>query len=450
MKSLSRVVWSEGMYLGPHHFQTQSRYFEDSIHFAVEQCWFEPWGLVACKLDGSAIQNGRVALLGAHGIFEDGLVFDMPESDELPDPRDIREQFSPLSQEMLVMLAVPRRRMGQANCDLDGGNGSVRYVAVKRTVADVNNGSDEKEVRVGQKNIRLLVEAECDDSLLTIPIARVRRDGAGHLVYDDNFIPPCTKLTASPQLLAIVRRLLEALQEKQRFFSRTHNAAGVFQAGTRQLDVANFWFLHTVNGAIAALRHLYTSKRGHPEELFGELSRIAGELCTFGMDSHPDSLPLYDHRQLEQCFSALEAHIRRHLEVLVPTNTVSIALLAEQRNFYRGIVPDQRCFGRSTWVLGLRSSGSEAQLIARAPEIVKICSHEWISKLVARALPGLIMRHLTVPPAAISPKVEFQYFSLDKMGPCWEHISSTREVGVYVPDDLPSVELELQVVLQSQ
>ena len=348
------------------------------------------------------------------------------------------------------MLAVPKRQPNQANVDLEGRNGSARYVAVNRAVADVNNGSDEKEVRVGQKNIRILVESECNDSFQTIPVARVRRDGAGHLVYDPKFIPPCTKLTASSPLLGMIRRLLETLQEKQKFFSRTQNAAGVFQAGTRQLDVANFWFLHTVNSAIAALRHLYTSKRGHPEELFGQLSRIAGELCTFGMDSHPDSLPLYDHRQLEQCFGALEAHIRRHLEILVPTNTVNIQLVPVQRNFYRGMVPDQRCLGRSTWVLGIRSSGSEAQVIARGPEIVKVCSHEWISKLVARALPGLIMRHLTVPPAAISPKVEFQYFSLDKMGPCWEHISSSREVGVYVPDDLPSVELELQVVLQTQ
>jgi type VI secretion system protein ImpJ len=450
MKSLSRVVWSEGMYLGPQHFQTQSRYFEDSIHFAVEQCWFEPWGLVSCKLDETAIQNGRVAILNGYGIFEDGLVFEMPESDQLPEPRDVREQFSPVSQEMLVVLAVPRRRVGQINCDLDGSNAITRYRAVKRAVRDLNNGSDEKEVRVGEKNIRVLVESECDDSLLTIPIARLRRDGAGHLVYDPKFIPPCTKLTAAPQLLALVRRLLEILEEKQRFFSRSRNAAGVFQAETRQLDVANFWFLHTINGAIAALRHLYTSKRGHPEELFRELSRLAGELCTFSMDSHPVDLPLYDHRNLQKCFDALEAHICRHLEILVPTNTVTIPLTSAQRNFYRGTVPDQRCFGRSAWILGIRSSGNESSLIRRAPEIVKVCSHDWISKLVARSLPGLILRYLQVPPSVISPKVEFQYFSIDKMGPCWNHIADTRQISVYVPDDLPSVELELVVVLDSK
>lgn len=450
MKSLSRVVWSEGMYLGPHHFQTQSRYFEDSIHFAVEQCWFEPWGLVSCKLDDSAIQNGRVSMLGGYGIFEDGLVFEMPESDQLPESRDIREQFSPLSQEMLVVLAVPRRRTGQANCDLEGSNVITRYRAVKRSVRDVNNGSDEKEVRVGEKNIRILVESECDDSLLTIPIARVKRDGAGHLVYDPKFIPPCTKVTASPQLLALVRRLLEILEEKQKFFSRSQNKAGIFQAGTRQLDVANFWFLHTINGAIATLRHLYTSKRGHPEELFREMSRLAGELCTFSMDSHPGDLPLYDHRNLQACFDALEAHISRHLEILVPTNVVTIPLSLVKRNFYRGVVQDQRCLGRCSWILGIRSSGSEASLIRKTPELVKVCSNEWISKLVIRALPGVTLRYLQVPPNAISPKAEFQYFSVEKSGPCWNHIADTKEVGVYVPDELPSVELELLVVLDAK
>ena len=30
MKLLSRVVWAEGMYLAPQHFQAQNRYFEEA------------------------------------------------------------------------------------------------------------------------------------------------------------------------------------------------------------------------------------------------------------------------------------------------------------------------------------------------------------------------------------------------------------------------------------
>src|ERR1039458_7459202 len=69
MKLLSRVVWSEGMYLGPHHFQAQSRYFEDSIQFAVSSLWFEAYGVAGCELNGEALRNGTVSLVHARGIF---------------------------------------------------------------------------------------------------------------------------------------------------------------------------------------------------------------------------------------------------------------------------------------------------------------------------------------------------------------------------------------------
>ncbi len=49
MKLLSKVVWHEGMYLGPHHFQAQARYFEDAMHFGVSSLWFEPYGFVGYK-----------------------------------------------------------------------------------------------------------------------------------------------------------------------------------------------------------------------------------------------------------------------------------------------------------------------------------------------------------------------------------------------------------------
>ena len=57
MKLLSRVVWSEGMYLGPHHFQAQARYFEDLIQFATSSLWFKPYGLIDCQFDVEALQT---------------------------------------------------------------------------------------------------------------------------------------------------------------------------------------------------------------------------------------------------------------------------------------------------------------------------------------------------------------------------------------------------------
>src|ERR1700730_13255785 len=93
MKFLSRVVWSEGMYLGPHHFQTQSRYVEDTVGFLVSSLWREPWGLLHIEFDQEAIRNGNAILLHASGVFSDGLVFEVPTCDPPPPARNLTDAF---------------------------------------------------------------------------------------------------------------------------------------------------------------------------------------------------------------------------------------------------------------------------------------------------------------------------------------------------------------------
>ena len=58
MKTLSRVVWSEGMHLGPQHFQVQNRYFESLVHFTSNALAFEPWGLSGIQLYADALRHG--------------------------------------------------------------------------------------------------------------------------------------------------------------------------------------------------------------------------------------------------------------------------------------------------------------------------------------------------------------------------------------------------------
>jgi type VI secretion system protein ImpJ len=54
-----------------------------------------------------------------------------------------------------------------------------------------------------------------------------------------------------------------------------------------------------------------------------------------------------------------------------------------------------------------------------------------------------------IPPAAIAAKLEYQYFSINRSGRCWEHMMQTKTAGVYVPGELPSPELELIVILDT-
>ena len=448
MRSLSRVVWSEGMYLGPHHFQVQSRYFEDSTQFAASSLWFAPYGVAGCQLDADALQNGTLSVLHARGIFSDGLAFEMPECDSLPPARAIADLFPPTRDSVTVLLAIPDRKPGGRNCAMPGEDAvSARYVATTSAIRDENTGADERPVNLGRKNLRLLLDTESAEGLTALPIARVMRDNSGHFIFDPGFIPPCLQISASESLMLMLRRLIEILEEKSATMSRAPGGASFAEFSSR--EIASFWLLHTVNSGLSPLRHLWISKRGHPEELYLEMSRLAGSLCTFAMDSHPREIPLYNHDRLDETFGALDRHIRRHLETIVPTNCVSIPLQAGEKYFYNGEVADQRCLSRSRWILAVRAATGEVDVIAKTPQLVKVCSAAFVPELVRRALPGLALTHLPVPPPAVSAKVDFQYFGVSKGGPCWDHIVQTRRVGVYVPGDLPEVELALQVVLES-
>lgn len=451
MKHLSKVVWHEGMYLGPHHFQVQSQSFEDLVHFSTSSLWFAPYGLISCKLDPDALKNGMLSLVHARGLFPDGLAFQMPDADPLPPALKISDLFSPTRESLLVFLAVPERRPDGPNCALDSEPTQleVRFRAEMRTLPDDNTGRDEKQIELGRKNIRFAIETQDHQSLVTLPVARILRDGSGRFIFDPAFIPPCLQISASDRLLVIARTLVDILDEKSASLSRARRATAQGRAGYSSEEIASFWFVHTVNESLSVLRHLSVSERGHPEQLYLEMSRLAGALCTFGLDSHPETLPAYNHDDLEKCFGPLNQHIRAHLELVVPSNCVQIPLILAGRNFRNGDVLDQRCLDRSRWVLAVRADTGEAEIISKSPRLIKICSQGLLPELVKTALPGLGLVHLPVPPSAIAPKVEFQYFGISRTGSCWEHLVQTRKVGVYVPDDIPGAEIELLVVLES-
>ncbi len=448
MKFLSRIVWSEGMHLAPHHFQAQARYFEDSIHFATASLWFETSGLLGLEFDAEAIRNGTVSVRHARGIFPDGLAFDMPECDSLPEPRNITELFSPTADRMLLYLGVPKRSSNAQNCAVEANGGAAtRFVGNVQLLNDETTGHDEKPVRLGRKNIRVLLPSELTEDTVALPLARVMRDGTGHFIYDENFVPPVLCLAASQRLVTIVRRLTEILEDKSSTFSGGSKGSR-FQPGMSTGDVAHFWFLHTVNSSLSALRHLAAARTTHPEQIYREMARLGGALCTFGLDTHPASLPVYDHLDLESCFEKLDEHIRRHLEIAMPTRTLVIPLTSVEKYFYDGEVGDSRCLGPGLWVLGVHASIGIAELIVKAPQLIKICSSKFVPELVRRAVPGLQIEHLTVPPSAISARVDYQYFAVNRTGPCWEHIMQTKHVGIYVPGEIANVELELLVVLE--
>jgi type VI secretion system protein ImpJ len=454
MTHSAKVVWNEGMHLAQHHFQSQSRYYEESIRFSLGELFFKPYGLTASRMDADALLNGTVAVDHARGIMPDGTPFQFPDEEAPPEPLEIESTFLPTDHEQTVYLVLPAFREGVANCTRDGSL-DARYVAVTRELPDETTGLDEKPVTFGRKNFRLLLssqlEAEAEGSVV-LPLARIKRDGSGRFAYDEGFIGPTLQIGGNPRIMELLGDLVQLLERKADSLSLDRDPGRDVLAQYGGKELASYWLSHAVHSGIAPLRHLLRKRRAHPEEVYSELARLAGALCTFSLRSDSASIPAYDHDGLEECLGALNRHIREHLEVTLPTTCLKVEL--KKRNLpsvFTGSLRDEMMQAEAQWILGIRSSGSTARVVEAATTKVKFASKTDLPVLVRTSgMAGLPLEHLTRPPRELAPRVGWEYFLIKRSGALWSSIRDSKEVGLWIPDELLEAELDLAVVVRAE
>src|ERR1700682_1371696 len=127
MRQLTKPVWFEGMYLGPHHFQAQSRYFEDSLNFVTESLWRDAYGFAGLQIDTARLRKGALAFAHGRGLFSGGRAFVVPGSDQAPPERDVKALFSPVADHLTMHLAVPVAVRDGRNTSLEENPDSIRY-----------------------------------------------------------------------------------------------------------------------------------------------------------------------------------------------------------------------------------------------------------------------------------------------------------------------------------
>src|SRR5438067_10637852 len=129
-----KVIWSEGMFLQPQHFQQHDRYVENLLESRVGPAAPHGWGFSRLALDESALTLGRLALSSAAGIFPDGTPFDFPATHAGPLPLEV----PPAARDQLILLTVPLRRAHAREAQLAPGeeSGLERYAVAESEVAD--------------------------------------------------------------------------------------------------------------------------------------------------------------------------------------------------------------------------------------------------------------------------------------------------------------------------
>jgi type VI secretion system protein ImpJ len=440
------VLWTKGVLLSPQHFQTQDRFLEDLLEFQLAALAFSPWGFQRLEVDREALASGTFALSAASGAMPDGLLFDMPLSESAPPPKPLEGAFGPDQDALDVYLGIAEYRYGGHNVSGLDRERDARYRAEELLRRDETTGQAERPIQVARRNFRILFAGESFDGTIALRVARITRTAAGYQL-DSRFVPPLIDIQASDYVMAIARRLVEILSTKSTALASTRRQKNQSLAEFGIADVASFWLLYTINTFFPELRHIYETRRGHPETLYRAMLGLTGALTTFSGTIHPRDLPAYEHDNLSACFTKLDTQLRDLLETVVPATTVSLPMRLVQPSIYAAALDQEKYLAAPQIYLAVSVEGRSTDVPVRGASLLKVSAAGQLETLIRQALPGVPMTYVPNPPSTVAMKLNFHYFLLQKSGAEWEGIARARNVAAYAPAELVNPQLELVIVL---
>ncbi len=449
MLQANRILWGEGMFLRPQHFQQHELFIEARLAECLRLTHAHPWGLRRAEIDQDALRGGMLRLNRLEVVFHDGVVVDAPSAEPLPAARNLND-IPQAGVETLVYACLPMLNAFGGNSAEAGRSASrpPRFLTEHTSVADLHTNALEAEITALRANVCLMLEQENRDGHQGVPIARIVKNATGAWSLDEAFVPPLVEVGGSPEMLLRLRRLLDILLVKSQALSAAHRerVKSVVEYGTS--DIASFWLLHTVNRSFPLLNHVLRHPQLHPEELYLTLSQLAGELITFSSTLTLNDVPVYRHDRLTDTFIKLDELIRELLDTVISSRYAVIPLANAKPSFYIGRLESERLLENVDFYLSVASEMPTASVIDTVPMKMKVGAPDDVEKILNSALPGVKLAYAAQTPSAIPVRVGNHYFALEPNGQIFERMLKSRSICIYVPQALLEMKLELIAVFR--
>ncbi len=443
MSHNNRVVWSEGMFLEPHHFQQQDRYVEQLVEGRAAPLAAYGWGYATFELDAAAAALGKVQMTTGRGVLPDGTPFDFPAVDAPPLPLEVGND----DKDEPILLALPIRRAGAREIAAAGDPEVklARFRIDEAEAADAHGPTDRHAtLQIGRLNLQLLRKRDLSDAYCGLGCVRItERRADNQVVFDRRYIPPVLHAAADATLAAYLRELHGLLHQRGEVL-----AARLGQPGRGGVaEIADFLYLQTINRYEPLFVHLAAHSLLHPARLYEACLMLAGDLATFSRNERrPAAYPEYRHDAIETCFPPLIAEIRKSLSMVLEQNAVPIELQDRKFGVRVALIPDLELLKNSSFVLAVNAQLAPDVLRMRFPTQTKIGPVERIRDLVNLQLPGIPLRALPVAPRQIRYHAGFNYFELEPGGELWKQLERSGGMAMHVAGEFPGLELEFWAI----
>lgn len=466
------VLWSQGLFLLPQHFQLQDRYHEAArtAQWRLNQTF--GWGVESLELTEEGLAEGIVNLHSASGVTRDGVPFELggEGANAVVRPLPLPETVTMKGGDVVLCLARPQPGVDpilRSEADEAAGLLRTRFVVDDRQEADAFDPEAPKEgaaIRRLKYLFQLIaVRPEDLQGLIndfdTLRIGRLEAPG-GRLQLKPGSIPPCLSIGAIPRLNQAFDKLREAVIDTANDYAEQRRERGlVAEVGTSQ-DLTLFLILTVLNRCGAALSHLLENPkldyrpgdreppRAHPHEGYRILREVVAELAALSPDysvfgSRPSeqegqsqgALLGYNHDALEEVFERGFERAHQLLSQLSTGPAYSVELVHQEGGTWAGEIPPDFFEGRLPKYFLVVESNLPPGEIRESLQDRKIGPPSELNDIIDRRLLGLSITRLDYPPEQLPQRSNrYTYFEIDQTDFYWTKIKEELNIRLYCPE----------------
>jgi type VI secretion system protein ImpJ len=444
MSWYTKVAWTEGLFLRPHHLQQNDRYFERLLESRVRQTTPYPWGFSLIQIDRDLSQQSKFGLRAGAGIMPDGTPFDVPADSPLPEPIEVPDTAAG----QMLWLSIPVAAPNTREVDESGSDSASRFTKGAETFIDsASSLRIEEEIDLAYPRLAFELRKSPKPAYANLAIARVVEVRDKAIIFDEQFVPPLLSCSAYPVANGWIDRVVGWIDNKLEELARY--AADPTAGGG--LQSADYFVLQVLNRHINVLKHFRHSVYIHPERLFEEFLRLVSELATFATNERrARQYPEYDHDDLENVFNPILRDLQDFLSARLGRRAIRLEIIERAQNAFVSPIRDRSLFRNASFVLEVASGRPLIEIQHQFPNLFKVGPNSKMNEIVHAHLPGVPLVHLPTPPPQIRAITDHVYFYLDRKSPLWPEFSTASSIGMHFSGDWPDLQLELWAILEDR
>jgi type VI secretion system protein ImpJ len=432
-----RVIWKEGLFLKPQHFQQNDRYHAYEIMTRTKELASNNWGFFNIEIDQSYLRSGKIVLNNAFGIMPDGTLFDVSGISLEVTIQDIGKS---------LFLALPMSSHNNDEVHFEYQKSRLTRL-VGKTISDVANvNADENGVTdllVAQHNFKLLFEEEADNQYIKIKLANIGDvSESGIVKIDETYIPTYLHFSASKDLISKINELLSIITYRMEKLIEKLSDSNVQAA-----ELGDYLMLQLLSKTKSRLAYYLSQDRVHPADIYLELVSFIAELMVFMKKEKVLELGyVYIHEEQGESFREIFEDLSQMLSMVLEQKSLALKIEKRKYGIHVSTLADKSIIQNSSFIFAIKGDLEDEKLKKVLLSNLKMGSIETIRDLVNYHLGGFKLKALSVAPRQIPYKVNFLYFKIELEEEDKEKLTRSGGFAFHLANEIPNIEYTLWAI----